>query len=256
MKKKKIIVAVLVILILGITAVLGWKLYDAGQESVEEPFEIDALEMYGAAEYLGPMEEEVTLLTEEEIKELNPIREPYMVYDEKSDRTRIYGRFNTSKIEDIYDAREAVSRILQYVGYTCDEQTLMYGNTTTTMQGNDVYEYAYFYKGVKCMGRYVGIWVDEEGDCIGGWFDGSVEKKVTLESVVPVYRGEKLQALLDERYGECEIRHKTLWICMFGEEYGMKWRIEIDAEKSPVRVLWMNANTGEIWGEDSMTDVY
>ena len=43
---------------------------------------------------------------------------------------------------------------------------------------------------------------------------------------------------------------------MFGEEYGLKWRIEIDSVDTPIRVLWMNANTGEIWGEDSMTDVY
>ena len=254
--KKKIIVAVLIIAILGIAAVLGWKLYDFIQEPEEEPFEIDALEMYGAAEYLGQMEEEVEPLTEEEIKELNIVRKPYMVYHEKRDSMIIYGRFNTSKIENIYDARVAISRALQYAGQICDEDTLMYGHVSLGAKKRDVYVYDYFYKGVQCAGLHVTIWVDKEGNSERIWFDSGIEDIGTLESVVPVYRGEKLQTLLDERYGKCRIKNKTLWICMFGEEYGMEWRIEIDSVDTPIRVLWMNANTGEIWGEDSMTDVY
>ena len=256
MKKKKIIVAVLVILILGITAVLGWKLYDAGQESVEEPFEIDALEMYGAAEYLGPMEEEAEPLTEEEIKELNPDGLPYMEYDEQFDCKMIYGRFNVSKIENIYDARVAISRALQYAGQLCDEDTLMYGHSSTTIQGKDVYIYDYFYKGVQCAGLHVKIWVDKEGNSERIWFDSGIEDIGTLESVVPVYRGEKLQALLDERYGKCRIKNKMLWICIFGEEYGLEWCIEFDSVNSPIHMIWMNANTGEILAEDPMDPDY
>ena len=71
MKKKKIIVVVLIIAILGVTAVLGWGLYETNKV-----FEIDPLEMYGELDYLGPMEEEVEPLMEEEIKELNPISFP------------------------------------------------------------------------------------------------------------------------------------------------------------------------------------
>ena len=95
MKKKKIIVAVLVILILGMAVVLGWKLHVLKQEPEEERYVTNVRAMYGTADYLGPMEEEVEPLTEEEIKDLNPIRMPYMEYDEQFDCMIIYGRFNT-----------------------------------------------------------------------------------------------------------------------------------------------------------------
>ena len=254
MRKKKIIVAVLIIAMLVIAAVLGWKLHDSKQEPEEERYVTNVRAMYGTVDYLGPMEEEVKPLTEEQIKKLNPDNLPYVEYDERIDRTNIYGRFNTAKIENVYDARIAVGRALQYVGFAYGEETLMYGSASISNQG--VYTYDYFYKGVQCAGIHAGMWVDEAGNSERIWIDCELEKRVALESVVPVYKEEKLQTLLDERYGKCRIRKKTLWICKYGEEYGLEWRIEIDAEKSPVRVLWMNANTGEIWGEDSMTDVY
>ena len=132
----------------------------------------------------------------------------------------------------------------------------MYGNVSLGAKERDIYDYDYFYKGVQCSGIHVTIWVDKEGNSERIWFDSGIEDIGTLESVVPVYRGEKLQALLDERYGKCEIRHKWLNICWYGEEYGLEWCIEFDAENSPIHMIWMNANTGEIGAEDPMEPVY
>jgi len=259
MKKKKVIVGIVLTLLLCVSILFCWKLCAEHKKQKAEAFEAKVKEMYGERNYLGPMTKEVKPLTEEELKELNPEEEPYVKYHEHyPDNTYIYGRFNNKKIKDIYDAREAAYKALQYAGGTFDKNMLLYGEEEPNIGGNGNKEYIFqqYYKGVRLKNGKVYVRIDSNGNtrCVESIW--RPEQKITMDSVEYAYQGEKLQALLEERYGECSILEKELDICQSKNGYVLEWYLVIDAPESPIDCVWLDAKTGEIWNEYVEEPIY
>jgi len=267
MKKKIILTALLLLLAAG--AVLTFVMIKKQPEENSNPAEeivleenIDPVEemtfeekvkaLYGERNYLGPMTKEVKPLTEEELKELNPEEEPYVKYSEiGSDVTVVFGRFNKEKIENIQDAREATCRAWMYAGGEFDKDMFLYGEESEMVGGynEDDYDLWPYYKGIRVKGGGIHVNVDKDGNLHSVYSFLRPEQKITMDSVEYEYKGEKLQALLEERYGECSIVEKELTICRSKTGYVLEWYLLIDAPEAEINSVWLDAKTGEIWRE-------
>ena len=185
------------------------------------------------------------------MKELNPEEEPYVKYSEiGSDVTVVFGRFNKEKIENIQDAREAACRAWMYAGGEYDKDMFLYGEVIRVYEGGGVlYGIEPYYKGIRVKGGGIQVSVNKNGEMSSLYSFRRPEKKITMDSVEYEYKGEKLQALLEERYGECSIVRKELTICRSKTGYVLEWYLLIDAPEAEINSVWLDAKTGEIWRE-------
>ncbi|MBE5881769.1 MAG: hypothetical protein E7289_05645 [Lachnospiraceae bacterium] len=254
--KKKIILTALLLLLAAGAVVTIFMVKNERKERKRTPEEMalieDVKKMYPAQMYLGPMTEEIEPLTEEELKELNEDGEPYIRYSEiGTDVTTVHGRFNKKKIRNIYDARESACRAWMYAGGEFDKDMFLFGEVLPDVSGHsaDDYEFYSYYKGVLIKGGGVIVKVNKKGEMTSLYSFLRPENKITIDSMEYEYKGEKLQALLEERYGECSIVRKELTICRSKTGYVLEWYLVIDAPEVPVDYVYLDAKTGEIWGE-------
>jgi len=255
--KKKIILTALLLLLAAGAVVAIFMVKNERKERKRTPEEMalieDVKKMYPAQVYLGPMTEEIEPLPEEELKELNPEEEPYIEYGQEyaAGITTVYGRFNKKKIRNIYDAREAACRAWMYAGGECDKDMFLFGEELVLTSRNNLeyYKFYPYYKGVLIKGGGVTVHVNEKGDMFLLYSFLRPENKITIDSMEYEYKGEKLQALLEERYGECSIVRKELTICRSKTGYVLEWYLLIDAPEAEINSVWLDAKTGEIWRE-------
>ena len=243
MKKKLLILLCILLAVAGVFCLLIQVNIREKKKSIEEnktpemiEFDTKVKEMYGEAGYIGPMTEDIELLTEEELQKLN--RDEEIRIDEEEGE--IYGRFNKKKIMNAYDAREAAYQALNYIGIQPEKDAFLYVHESHS------YHFQYSYKGVRVMGGVVHVILDDKNNTRE--VDYSIPQ-IEMDSVEPEYRGEKLEARLKERYGKCGLdNRKELWIRRRDGKYELEWDIYM-GEALSFLIVRMNANTGEILSE-------
>ncbi len=230
-----------------------------GEEGIQlhkqrmQEFEQEIQEMYGTTNYLGPLNNKVNPLTEQEIKELNPNGDYALgIEGNDSEMIEVWGKYNRNKIEDIYDAREVAYSVFAYFGRTCDAYSFIYGIKEDKNEDSsyDIYQLDLYYKGVY-VGRSVDVVVDKDGNT----HHVSIPKgDITTKSVEPQFTKADIISYLEEQYTEYEMTECFLRLEKSSEEregkdvtiWKLVWEVEFYSENTDDYRILFDAQTGEV----------